>query len=581
MTNAETVCLTNVEAVPRARLALGWALFFAVVFSSALNLFQLSIPLYSMQVFDRVLPSRSLSTLAILTILVVILVTCSIFLDSSRSFILNLIGCRLDLDHFPHAAELAFNSRFKSISRMRDVDTVRGFFMSPAASSLLDLPWSLVSVAALLLLHPMLGIITFGSMSLTGAMAFWGHAATRKPRRKSLDATNAAEITIRSARLDQEMNAAMGLRPRLLATLKRQRVESLSCTFEANKRQAWLNSTSRGLRSLVQVAVTGIAALLVVNGNMQAGSIVASSMLFLRAMAPVDRLGACIGTVSGFLEAWKRLRKAEFGAAASGPRLTLPPVQGKVTVEKLGLSVPRARKPLLSDVTFALEPGSLLVIVGSEGSGKSTLARLLTQVFTPTTGTIRIDGSKLSDFDCHDLGCQIGYAPQELHLNAGRVSDIIARGASGDDEEITAAALRVGAHAMIQSLPEGYNTRLEDGTGATLSAGQRRRLALARAFYRTPRLIVLDEPTLGLDDRGENSLVSAIAELKKGGTSFIVISRCPPLLNMLDQYMILENGQVEALVSGEALRRSTELRLVRSQTAETSVALSFDDRRRP
>ena len=346
----------------------------------------------------------------------------------------------------------------------------------------------------------------------------------------------------------------MGLRARLICKMQAFREQLVLTSQVTNDRQSWIDASSRGFRAAAQVAIIALAAILVIRHDVQAGVIVAASMLFGRAMAPVERVCGGIQGILGFGEAWRRTSRLMRTQPQGRPHLALVPSGGILSVEDLSFAVPERRHPIIASCCFTVAAGSVLAVVGSEGAGKSTLARLLVGALKPTTGTIRLNGSNIEHLEQMSLGDKIGFLPEGAQLGRGTLAEIIARGDVPDPDKMVRAATLVGAHPMIQQLTDGYQTYVGDGS-CFLSAGEKQRIALARAFYGLPHVVVLDRPTVNLDDDSISKFIDAVLFLKRQGSSVIVLDRHPGITHIADSLIMLEAGRI-ILQSDQARIRS-------------------------
>ena len=543
--------------------ALWQGLVIAAVFSAVLALMQLGLPLYSMQIFDRVIPSNSLATLTALTLLMAALIVCNIILDGSRALILGRLSSRIDQALHRRLPATALDDRSADLF-LRDIDTVRNFVSSPLATAVLDVPWSTAFLAAMFFLHPILGWLTVGSALTILLLGSVAHFCTRRNRATASNLSQTMLRVLQMAYEDRVTSLAMGFHSAALLqlnTLCSRRISALGKTYE---RQSWIEAVCRGFRNAMQVIILGSAAILAMSHDVGIGTIVASSMLFARAIAPIERIGAGFNVVAQFVGAWCRLSPPVHSSQPMTKRLSLPAITGQIKVERLTFGVVGRQQPVLKQVSFSLEAGQVLAIVGPEAAGKSTLAKLIVGALKPSAGSVRFDGSNIADFDPTEIGCQIGFVSGSLPRTNCTVSEMISRHRSSDPCEVVRAAKLAGAHSMIQRLPSGYQTRFDEVL-CLQSAGERQRLALARAYYGAPRLIVLDEPTAFLDDGGERDLMAAVEELKSSGCTVILISRFQGFLHSADYLMMLDSGEVRLFADQTNIQSFRAPRLASSQ----------------
>ncbi len=516
-------------------------------FSGVINLLMLSIPLYMLLVYDRVLTSGNRSTLLALTVLVGGLLAIMGLLELIRSRILVRVGSRLD--------RLLGQRVFSAFLRrpllaggdtgdrpLQDLATVRDFLSGQGPLALFDAPWTPVYVAVLYLFHPWLGHVAAAGALLLLAIAALNWLATRRPIAATAGLQDKAQILASAGQRNAEAIGSMGLlaglRDRWLTFHRAARFQQIA----ASDRAGGFIALSKTLRFGLQAAILGVGATLVIDQAITPGVMIAASILMGRALAPVDQ---AIGSWRGFVAARASLRRLDqlLRQVPEPPRRTeLPPCTGHLAVDRLYAAPPGSKRPLLSKIAFSVDPGEALGVIGPSGSGKSTLVRLLTGIWQPQHGTVRLDGATLAQWDPDALGRSIGYLPQEVELFSGTVRDNICRfGAEPDDRAIVQAAIRAGVHDMILRLPEGYETQIGDG-GNRLSGGQRQRIALARALYGDPVVVVLDEPNSNLDAAGEAALTEAIVDLKRRGRTVVVVAHRPSAVAAMDKILLLERG---------------------------------------
>ena len=539
------------EYLDEARSSVRRALGIAFVVSGLFNILQLALPVYSMQIFDRVLVSGSLSTLALLTVMLVLATVCSSILDWVRGLLLSAAASEVDLALSRSTLSRRTNSR--SHDALRDVDVLRSFMGGAVAVAFLDAPWALAFVLAMFVLHFVLGFITIAALSLMLCFAWFGDAASRSSSRALAAPADQMKEVLGELQAAGELSELPGSRRALTKQLLQLRALSAQAIHKFSARRSWIDASARGIRALAQVVIFAATAVLVVGHDIQTGAILASSLLFQRAVGPFERIAASMQALVAARAAWCHVAPQSERASAEAPKLALPRIAGELTVSDVAFRLPGRHQPFLYRLNFKVAPGTVTTIFGAEGAGKSTLARLLIGALAPMTGEIRVDGSKLTDFDPEELGRQVGYLAQSTHLGTGTVSQIIAGVREPDPEAVVVAARLTGVHARIQTFTDGYQTRLGDGMFQP-SAGERQRIALARAVFGFPRLVILDEPTTGLDDTAESAVIEVITALKAAGSTVVVISRLPALLQLSDQMFMLGSGtahpiNLEKLVS--------------------------------
>jgi ATP-binding cassette, subfamily C, type I secretion system permease/ATPase len=519
------------------------------LFSLCVNLLMLTVPLYMMQVFDRVLTSRSIDTLLLLTVVGIGALVTLALLDLARTRILIALGSWLDRrlgpEAFARAITAALRGRAYRTEALRDLEQLRAFVGGPAVLALLDAPWVPVYVAVSALLHPVIGMAALGGCVLLFALALLNEACTRVPLQDasnlSLRSMQQAESITRNAEIIDAMGMLPGLAGRWLAGsgegLRRQTV--------AGNRAAAVLALSKFARLAIQVAALGVGAWLAVQQELTAGAMVAGSIILSRALAPVEQAIGIARQFSAARTALRRLRPYFAEAPLRPPAMALPAPCGHLSVERLMYAPPGSDRPVLKGISFALPASEALAVIGPSAAGKSTLARLLVGTLAPSVGHVRLDGAEVFAWERSDFGRHVGYLPQDVELFAGSVRDNIARmQADAAPEDVVAAARMADVHDMILRLPRGYDTDIGEA-GALLSGGQRQRIGLARALYGNPRLVVLDEPNANLDGAGESALVRALEALRGNGATVVLITHRPSFLAAVDKVLLLRDGTIE------------------------------------
>ena len=510
-----------------------------------LNLLVLVSPLYMLQIFDRVLSSGHIETLVALTVVATFALLVFGMLEVIRRQALVRIGAWLDrtLAEPVLAASVgeALAGRAIGGQPLRDLAQLRGFIGSESVFPIFDAPWTLVFIVVIWLLHPWLGALALVSSALLLALAVANELMMRAPLKQAgerwLHAQRRGETAVRNA----EVVHAMGMLPALLRGWHRDAEGALGQQTMAGDRGAVFVGAAKFLRLFVQVGILGVGAWLVLRGELTGGGMIAGSILLSRALAPLEQaIGAWRGLV-GARASYDRLRLLLARHPGGAPAIRLPVPEGRVSVERLAFKAPNGDRLILKGVAFELDAGEMLAVIGPSGSGKSTLCRLLTGIWPPTSGHVRLDGAEVHAWDRADFGRYVGYLPQDVELFAGSVRDNIARMAEAPDEAVIAAARLAGAHETILRLPDGYATEIGP-QGAALSGGQRQWIGLARAMFGEPRLVVLDEPNASLDQAGEATLIEAIGRLKGQGATVVLVAHRPSLLRHVDRLLVLRDG---------------------------------------
>ena len=524
-------------------------LFYAVaLFSAVINLLMLVGPLYMMQVYDRVLTSGSMPTLLFLSAAAIFLILSSALLEAVRARLLVRIGGQLDdsisRPIFDGLMDQAVKSGETRSQALKDAATVRGFLTGPGVIGLFDAPWAPIFLAIIFLVHPILGITaTIGAAILFG-IALVNELVTRKPLSKAGGYDIAASNYVDSVLRNAEVVKALGMGNAIGGRWLDRHVRSQGEAAVAGDRGGVITGMTKFVRPVLQVAMLGIGAYLVLQQEITAGVMIASSIILGRALAPVEQAINNWKNVVSARNANTRLK--EFIEELGDPKepMRLPAPKGNMTVHKLVAAPPGQQVPVIKGVSFQVRAGECIGIIGPSAAGKSTLARALLGVWLPSSGVVRLDGADIAQWDRAELGPHIGYLPQDIELFDGTVSDNICRFGQPDPEAIHAAAQLAGAHEMILGLPQGYDTPI-GGSGSRLSGGQRQRIGLARALFGSPRLVILDEPNSSLDGEGEEALRNAILQLKDNQVTVFVIAHRPSVLAVADRLLVLRNGMIE------------------------------------
>lgn len=532
------------------------------VFSVLINILLLVIPLYLLQVYDRVLPSSSVETLFYLSLIAVLALAFLGFLDAVRAIYTQRVAATVDRRLGAGTFALSLAPKYAGgLSPLSDLASVCAFIRSRGVAVLFDLPFAPVFLALLYLIHPILFWVTLAGTVLLVLLVIANQLAIGRndalSAERSALASQAEQVFARNA----ETLRAMGMVENAARVWGRHVGEALILHDRSAGANAIFSGASRAFRMMLQLAILGAGAWLVVEGQMTAGMIFASSLVSSRALQPLDQL---IGAWRQILEAkraWKRLEKALAEQPAEARKLALPDPSGAIAVQEVFFMAPNAQlgtEPILKRLSFQIGAGEAVAIIGPSGAGKSTLARLLVGAAQPTGGAVRIDGADLRTWDENQLGKYIGYLAQEVELFPGSIAQNVARfDAQAEDAAIVEAARRAEAHELILAQRDGYQTMIGP-SNRTLSGGERQRIGLARAFYGNPRMMVLDEPSSHLDGSGEVALEAVLAAAKAAGVTVIVITHRPSIAAACDRVMLLRGGVVEAFgPSGEVLRRPT------------------------
>jgi PrtD family type I secretion system ABC transporter len=538
------------NSLTRALAACRRVLIVVALFSACVNLLMLTVPMYMLQVYDRVLTTGNVDTLLALSAMVLVALATFGLLDAVRMRILARAGVWLDRElGSPVLAGAVAEARRSgggvSAQGLRDLSTLRGYLGGAGIMPLFDAPWSPVFLAVVFAIHPVLGWIGFG-----GALVLLGFAVAndRATRRKLLEANeasvralNAADAAIRNA----DAITAMGMLPALAQRWRQTTDRGLDLQTGANDASGGIGAVAKFFRLCLQASMLGVGGYLVLGNQMSAGSIVASAVVLARGLAPLEQLISAWRNLVSARSAYDRLTGLLDRAPADAARTVLPRPTGRIELDKVTYVPPGMRLPIIRPATLRLAAGDVLGIVGPSGAGKTTLVRLLVGSLQPSAGHVRLDGADVAVWPDADRGRHVGYLPQTVELFAGTVRDNIARLGAASDDEVLAAAQLAGAHETILGLPEGYDTPIGEG-GVPISGGQRQRIALARALFGNPALVVLDEPNAHLDGDGELALAATVRQLRERDITVVLIAQRAGVMAQVDKVLVIKRGAMEA-----------------------------------
>lgn len=521
-----------------------------VAISLVSNLLMLAGPLFMLQIYDRVLASKSLPTLTILTLLIAAIYAFYAALEVMRGRMAvraaNLIDERMADGLFAAAIQLKLSPTGGALDPVREGDVFRTFFAGSGPLALLDLPWMPIYLALVFLMHPLLGWLALAGAVTIVSLAVINELVARKPSIQANRALSERQRYIDDARLSAEAIYGMGM---MADVQRRRRVLNdalLDVQRQASDRAGFFSSLIKSLRFLLQSCVLAVGAYLVIEGHLTGGLMIAASIITSRALAPVDQIVGQWRAFIGARQAYQRIRKI-LPAIAHGERETLLPLPTQsLIVQQLAVGPMGSGMPIVSGIHFELRAGDGLAILGVTGSGKSSLARGLVGVWPCLAGTLRLDGVLLAHYDPSQLQAIIGYLPQQVELFSGTVAENIARFQHGfTSEAVVKAAKAASAHELISALPNGYDTNIGEH-GQLLSAGQRQRIGLARALYGEPFLLVLDEPNSNLDAEGDAALAEAVQKARNRGAIVVVIAHRPSAISNVDKVLLLQKGHQTA-----------------------------------
>jgi len=522
---------------------------YAGLFSLVINVLMLAPALFMLQVFDRVVSSRSGETLVMLFALTLLALFFMAFLDTIRTRLLTRAAIRLEKLLGPRVLasmlrQSAHPNRSPEQYGLRDINALGGFLTGPGIIAIFDAPWVPLFIVIIYLFHPTLGVV-----ALLGALLLLGLAVLNERLSRRPLAAMLADARVTGRFVDQtlgnaEVVVALGMADNVTQDWRKMSQKVLKSQLEATQVGSLLTSATRFLRQFLQVVMLAVGAWLTIQQLATPGIMIAATIILGRALAPVESLIAGWKGLVDARGAYQRLNQVFASEAKASDPMKLPPPRGVLTVQNVVFGFRGQDLPIIRRVSLAVQPGNSLGIVGPSAAGKSTLARLIVGVWQPIAGAVRLDGADIRSWPRERLGPHIGYLPQNVEIFAGTVSANIARLGAVNSEEVIKAATRANAHEMILTLPQGYDTPVGEG-GALLSAGQRQRLALARALYGNPKLVVLDEPNSNLDHAGEVALTDAIRQLRVDRVALVLISHRPSLLATMDKVMVLVLGAVK------------------------------------
>ncbi|ACA17721.1 type I secretion system ATPase [Methylobacterium sp. 4-46] len=555
---ARSIQMDPASALSRCK----YALLGVALMSGLVNILYLTGSFFMLEIYDRVIPSRSVPTLVGLMTLALVLYVFQGMLETLRSRVLTRIAMSLDESLSDRVFDLMVRAPLKGAAPsdgllpMRDLDQLRGFLAGSGPGAFFDLPWMPIYLAICFLFHPLVGVAAVAGGAVLACVTLATDCLTRRSTKKAMAHASQRYALAEAGRRNAEVLAAMGMQERFATRwavanhgylVEQRRLADVTGGFGAG---------SKVFRAALQSGVLALGAWLVVNNLATGGIIIASSILVSRALAPVE-LG--IANWKGFVQArqaWQRLGTAFERIPAVREPHGLPAPQQALSVESVSVAPPGTPRVVVQDVSLALEAGHGLGVIGPSASGKSSLVRAIVGVWSPLRGKVRLDGAALDQWTSAALGRHIGFLPQEVELFAGTIAENIARfEPQAAPEHVIAAARAAGVHELILRLPEGYDTPIGEG-GAGLSAGQRQRVGLARALYRDPFLVVLDEPNANLDTEGENALTQAILGVRRRGGICVVVAHRPSALAAVDMVLMMTDGRAQAFgPKDEVLKR--------------------------
>lgn len=535
-----------------------WHSFIHVgIFSFFINLIMLVPPLYMLQIYDRVMVSRSQETLIMLTAVLIWMFATLAILELVRSRVLSRLSNRLDQALTQRIYQGMLAAAAKQAGRassqpLHDLSSIRQYFSNNGIYALFDTPWVPVYLAILFLFDPLFGWFAVAAAVTVVILAlineFSSHGIQKQAVEQQIQAQQLVDTQLRNA----EVARAMGMQNALHQHWSQAHESAIDQLSRASERSNFWANNSKTIRLLFQSLMLGLGAYLAINNHITAGMVIAGSIIMGRALAPLDQLIGSWKSLSNARLAQRRLDDFFSTQEQSLEQMPLPDIEGAISVHNAILIPPGSEEPSLKGVAFSATPGEAVAIIGPSGAGKSTLVKAILGIWPLSAGDIRFDQADIKQWDMSKLGPQLGYLPQDVELFAGTIAENVARFSAIDNDKVIKAAKLAGVDTLIKHLPEGYNTQIGIA-GSVLSGGQRQRIGLARALYNDPKIVVLDEPNASLDDQGEQALLAACKQLKHAGTTVIFISHRQNILQLADKILVLDNGKQQLFGPAEAV----------------------------
>ncbi|MFA0439196.1 ABC transporter ATP-binding protein [Vibrio sp. 10N.286.49.C2] len=515
-------------------------------FSFVINFLVLSLPIYGLQLFDRVLSSSSLETMFALMGIALFLVTAQFLMEYIRTELLQKSGLKLDasLSGILLAKSISQSSVTNRIEKqgLQDLSEIRNFLVTPSTSAIFDLPWVPIFLIILFMLHPYIGVVALMGCVIFMLLAVVMMLQSRQANEDSGKYSNRTNMELNDYLRNAPMIKAMGMSENIGRVWETKSEKLLGYQWEVNSRIGRLLSVSRYVRTILQISVLSLGVYLVLTQQLGTGAIIASSIIMGRVLSPFEQAVSGWKSWYSAMGAWKRLNA--YDESKEVKKTTLPKPKGHIQFKNVALKLPTMKEPLLQNINFKLGNGQSLAILGNSGSGKSTLAKLIMGIYQPSVGMIEVDGAAIEQWSESQFGQHIGYLPQHVGLLSGSVRDNICRFSEAKDEDVVAAAKLACIHELIISLPDGYQTYCGEG-GLQLSGGQMQRIGLARAIFSNPKVLVLDEPNSNLDPEGEVALAIVLQHCKENEITTVMISHRPGFLRQMDWVILLKDGKVE------------------------------------
>lgn len=513
------------------------------LFSFFINILMLSTSIYSLQILDRVLSSNSMETLLMLSIIMIVIYVILAFLQIVRSLVFTQVSNWLDSKVSSPLLESSINysSQTKGSQNLRDLSTIKSFITGQAITHIFDAPWAIIYFIVIFFIHWINGFIVIGGAAILLILALVNEKLTKKQIEKSNEINVISMRKVDTISRNAEIVKAMGMKGDITNAWQKINQELTKVTTSLAVRSAIITNITKSFRLLIQMSVMAVGAILVMKAKMSAGGIIATSILAGKALAPFDQGSTIYKALINAKKSYSRLLESLKSYEETEEKIKLPEPTGNVQLDAIFYKAPNSDHIIVNGVNISIKAGEVIGLIGPSGSGKTTLARLMTNVLTPSKGSVRLDGSDLKNQDSEDVGKYIGYLPQDIELFEGSIKDNISRmQEDANSDDIIKAAKFANIHDLIIKLPQSYET-----SATTLSAGQRQRIGLARAFFGNPKFVILDEPNSNLDTEGDLALMNTIENIKKAKITTVIISHRPKILSSVDKILVLHEGKAK------------------------------------